>query len=51
MTLSSAVAATSGTYQTDEVLNMVDWINVMAYDGDSGAGHSPYSLLTNSFNY
>ena len=51
LTLSSAVAATSGTYQTDEVLNMVDWINVMAYDGDSGAGHSPYSLLTNSFNY
>lgn len=51
LTLSSAVAATSGTYQTDEVLNMVDWINVMAYDGDGGAGHSPYSLLTNSFNY
>lgn len=49
--LTSAVQATGGTYQTDEVLSMVDWINVMAYDGDSGAGHSPYSLIVNSFNY
>ncbi len=51
LTLSSAVAATGGTYQTDEVLQMVDWINVMAYDGNSGSGHSPYSLLTDSFYY
>ncbi len=28
--------------QTDTVLNTVDWINIMAYDGDNGAGHSPY---------
>jgi len=51
MTMSVAVAATSGSGQTDEVLNMVDWVNVMAYDGNSGSGHSPYSLLTNSYNY
>ena len=51
LTLSSAVAANSGTYQTDEVLSMVDWINVMAYDGNEGSGHSPYSLITDSFKY
>lgn len=49
--LTSAVQATGGTYQTDEVLQMVDWINVMAYDGDAGSGHSPYSLIVNSYNY
>lgn len=31
-----------GYGQTDEVLNMLDWVNVMAYDGDDGSGHSPY---------
>ncbi len=49
--LTSAVQATGGTYQTDEVLDMVDWINVMAYDGNSGSGHSPYSLMVNAFQY
>lgn len=49
--LTSAVQATDGTYQTDEVLQMVDWINVMAYDGDAGAGHSPYSLIVDAFQY
>ena len=29
---------------TDPVLEAVDWINVMAYDGDNGANHSPYAF-------
>jgi len=49
--LTAAVQAVGGTYQSDEVLDMLDWINVMAYDGDSGSGHSPYSYLVNSFAY
>jgi GH18 family chitinase len=34
---------TTGYGQTDYVLDMLDWINVMAYDGDEGPGHSPFS--------
>ncbi len=49
--LTAAVQAVGGTYQPDEVLEMLDWINVMAYDGNSGAGHSPYSYLVDSFAY
>jgi GH18 family chitinase len=30
---------------------MLDWINVMAYDGDKGAGHSPYSYTVNGGEY
>lgn len=37
--------------QSDYILNMVDWINVMAYDGDKGAGHSPYELAVKSGEY
>jgi GH18 family chitinase len=32
-----------GSGQTDYILDMLDWVNVMAYDGSEGAGHSPYS--------
>ncbi len=51
MILTVAVAATSGSGFTSEVLNLLDFVNLMAYDGDGGAGHSPYSLATQSFNY
>ncbi|MCI9617831.1 MAG: cellulase family glycosylhydrolase, partial [Eubacterium sp.] len=51
MILTVAVAATSGSGFTSEVLNMLDFVNIMAYDGDSGAGHSPYDLATRSFTY
>ena len=51
MILTVAVAATSGTGFTSEVLNLLDFVNIMAYDGDAGAGHSPYSIATNSFTY
>lgn len=47
----AAVQAVGGTHQTDEVLAMLDWINVMAYDGNSGPGHSPYSYLVDAFEY
>ncbi len=32
--------------QTDRVLEVVDWINVMTYDGGDEADHSPYELAT-----
>ena len=51
MILTVAVAATSGSGFTSEVLNILDFVNIMAYDGDNGSGHSPYSLATQSFTY
>jgi aryl-phospho-beta-D-glucosidase BglC (GH1 family)/GH18 family chitinase len=54
MILTVAVAATSGAGFTSEVLNLLDFVNLMAYDGDNGSdgvGHSPYSFATESFNY
>ncbi|MEG2429182.1 MAG: glycosyl hydrolase family 18 protein, partial [Oscillospiraceae bacterium] len=35
----------------DSVLNAVDWINVMAYDGGDGERHSSYDFHVNSGNY
>ena len=32
---------------SEEVLELVDWVNVMAYDGDAGSGHSPYDYAVN----
>lgn len=37
--------------QTDKVLNELDWINVMAYDGGDGRYHSPYSYAKKCGNY
>jgi GH18 family chitinase/aryl-phospho-beta-D-glucosidase BglC (GH1 family) len=51
MILTVAVAATSGSGFTSEVLDLLDFVNLMAYDGNEGSGHSPYSLATQSFNY
>ncbi|NLI89817.1 MAG: hypothetical protein GX366_05350 [Epulopiscium sp.] len=36
---------------TNTVLNCVDWINVMAYDGGDGDRHSSYEFAVNSANY
>ncbi len=49
--LTAAVQAVGGSNQPDEVMEMLDWINVMAYDGNEGSGHSPYSYMVNSFAY
>lgn len=35
----------------DSVLNAVDWINVMAYDGGDGDRHSSFDFHVNSGNY
>ncbi|MBR3646677.1 MAG: carbohydrate-binding protein, partial [Lachnospiraceae bacterium] len=51
MILTVAVAATSGSGFTKDVLDMLDFVNLMAYDGNEGSGHSPYSLATGSFEY
>lgn len=37
--------------QTDAVLQAVDWINVMAYDGGSGAQHSTYAFAVHAARY
>lgn len=36
---------------SDTVLETVDWINVMAYDGDNGSGHSTYDFAVACGNY
>lgn len=36
---------------TDTVLNAVDWLNVMAYDGGDGERHSSYDFAVNCGNY
>lgn len=36
---------------TDAVLNAVDWVNIMAYDGGDGERHSSYDFAVNSGNY
>ena len=36
---------------TDKVLQAVDWINVMAYDGDNGSHHSTYEYAVYASSY
>jgi GH18 family chitinase len=51
--LSAAVAdgAENGGAIPAELFQYVDFLNIMAYDGDEEAGHSPYSLAESSLNY
>ncbi|MBN2486782.1 MAG: RICIN domain-containing protein [Bacteroidales bacterium] len=51
--LTAAVTASDyyGKYITNPVFGYVDFLNIMAYDGDAGAGHSPYSLAVSALNY
>jgi chitinase len=35
----------------DEVLDYVEWINVMAYDGGDGFMHAPYSMAQGAIDY
>jgi len=51
--LTAAVSAT-GYYANgiqSSVFNAVDWLNLMIYDGGSGADHSPYSYAVSSLDY
>lgn len=34
-----------GEGQTEYILAMLDWVNVMSYDGDNGSGHSPFNYM------
>lgn len=36
---------------TDAVLETVDWVNIMAYDGGEGETHSPYDFAVNCGSY
>jgi GH18 family chitinase len=51
--LSAAVAegTENGGSIPTELFQYVDFFNIMAYDGDGEAGHSPYSLAESSLNY
>lgn len=51
--LSAAVVASGGTGAglKNEVFGYVDMLNIMAYDGNAGSGHSPYSYAQSSLNY
>lgn len=51
--LTAAVAA-QGYYADgilDGVFPLVDFLNLMAYDGGDGSAHSPYSYATSTLNY
>ncbi len=52
-TLSAAVAdsAEYGDGIPDEVFSCLDYLNIMAYDGDGSEGHSPFSLAQSALNY
>ncbi|MGG7177883.1 glycosyl hydrolase family 18 protein [Clostridium paraputrificum] len=41
----------NGSGVNTTVINSVDWLNVMAYDGGNGADHSQYSFAENALNY
>ncbi len=51
--LTAAVSAQG--YYADGIqsaaINAVDFLNIMVYDGDAGAGHSPYSYAVSSLDY
>ena len=51
--LSAAVVGSGDTGYglTDNALKQLDWINIMAYDGDAGSGHSPYSYAVSCGEY
>lgn len=36
---------------TDKIIEVVDWLNVMIYDGGDGADHSSYEFAVNCCNY
>lgn len=36
---------------TKQVVDLVDWLNIMAYDGGNGNRHSPYSFAEGALNY
>ncbi|MBQ9813172.1 MAG: hypothetical protein IJM54_07640 [Thermoguttaceae bacterium] len=48
--LTSAVAGFTSAGYSATALGYLDWVNVMAYDGDGGAGHSPYNYAVDSTN-
>jgi GH18 family chitinase len=51
--LSAAVAdgAENGGGIPDEIFQHVDFLNIMAYDGEGEGGHSPYSLAESALDY
>ena len=48
--LTSAVAGFTTAGYSPTALGYLDWVNVMAYDGNGAAGHSPFSYAVDSTN-
>lgn len=51
MTLTVAVPPLTSTGYNKEIFTLVDNIIIMAFDGDNGAGNTPFSLVENAFKY
>ena len=48
--LTSAVTGFMAADYSSTALGCLNWVNVMAYDGNSGSGHSPYQYAVDSVN-
>lgn len=49
--LTAAVVASNGSSIQNAVFNAVDFLNIMAYDGNAVPNHSSYSFAVSSLNY
>jgi chitinase len=51
LTIAGSADHYGGDGVTADALPYIDFVNIMAYDGGQGAGHSPYALAQSSLQY
>jgi chitinase len=51
LTIAAAPSAYGSEGITPDALQYIDLVNIMAYDGGNGAGHSPFALAQNSLQF
>ena len=51
LTIAGAADHYGGAGVTADALPYIDFVNIMAYDGGQGAGHSPYALAESSLQF
>jgi chitinase len=51
LTIAAAPSSYGSEGITADALQYIDLVNIMAYDGGNGAGHSPYALAQNSLQF
>jgi chitinase len=51
VTIAAAPSAYGSEGITADALQYIDLVNIMAYDGGNGAGHSPFALAQNSLQF